>query len=76
MISEGFMLMFFGVSVVFIFLILMVIVINFTSVIIKFLNEKFPEKIETKIQPPVTQTIIDNLEEIAVVMALVKARTK
>lgn len=76
MISEGFMLMFFGVSVVFIFLILMVVVINFTAVIIKFLNEKFPEKIETKIQPSVAQTPVDNFEEIAVLMAVVRAHTK
>jgi sodium pump decarboxylase gamma subunit len=65
MINQGFQFMIIGVSVVFSFLILLVVVMNFTHVILKFINKFFPEVEEQKPAAVVTA----NDAELAVAIA-------
>ena len=74
LIGEGFRLMIIGMSTVFIFLIIMVFVMNFSAVIIKFINKYFPEKEEA--QKSHIKKSIESHEDIAIVIAAVKEYTK
>ena len=74
LIGEGLRLMVIGMSTVFVFLIIMVFVMNFSAVIIKFINKYFPEKEET--QKSHIKKAIESHEDIAVAIAAVKEYTK
>ena len=74
MISEGLTLMGFGMGVVFIFLIIMIIVMYFSSAIIGLINKIIPEKVE-KIEHKLQKAIESN-DDIALVVAVVKSHIK
>lgn len=74
LISEGLRLMTIGMSTVFVFLIIMVFVMNFSAVIIKFINKYLPEKEEP--QKSHINKAIESHEDIAIVIAAVKEYTK
>ena len=68
---EGLKLMIFGMTIVFVFLIIMIFVMNFTAKIIRTLHQYFPEK-NSKKTSKIGQ-VVDSYEDIALVIATVKS---
>jgi len=73
MLIDGLILMIVGMSVVFIFLTIMVIVMNCMTGIFQLYSKLFPEKKE---ESGMLEKVIDKNDEIAVVVAAVKAYVK
>ena len=75
MITEGLILMVVGMAVVFVFLFIMIGVMNLFSVLMKPLATLFPEE-EEKIETKVKKTVVESHEDIAVAVAAVRAFVK
>lgn len=71
MISEGFILMVIGMTVVFLFLLLLVILMKLLSVFVAWFNKIYPEDVKKD-----QQKKSHNYGEIALAIAAVKANTK
>lgn len=75
MLTEGLILMVIGISVVFVFLIVMVLAMNIMAALMKPLAKLIPEPQEKQVVK-VRKPAGDDLEEIAVAIAAVNSFTK
>ena len=73
MLIQGFRFMVIGMSTVFVFLGIMILVMNVTAVILRKLAKRFPEPAEVKESQSKLSRKIRRNEEIAVAIAAVKA---
>lgn len=75
MIIEGLMLMLYGMGIVFLFLAVMIIVVNAMSAIVQQYNKKHPEKVDAPAKKPAAKAVSDDTEiAIAIAMAAAQAR--
>lgn len=74
MLLSGLILLMIGMLTVFVFLIIMVIVMNITANVIKAIGNVFPEVEETTLNP--IANAVETHEDIAIVLAVVEQYTK
>lgn len=76
LLKEGFFIMVIGMGTVFVFLVIMILAMNFNSYILEFVNKYFPEELPQEKQTNKKKSQNNNDEEIALAIAcaLQKAR--